>query len=329
MVNPATFGRLFHGISLMTAIFKAKVPTLMRQFMADFKCTKEDAAAVFGNAGHESGGFTQMQEIKPTMPGSRGGFGWFQWTGPRRKAFEAYCSRNNLSPTSDKANYGFLWVELHGSEKAAVSRLRNAKTLRDKVIEFELAYERAGIKHYDSRVRWANLALGAYEGSAGRLPEVKPTTAKKPTVSPGTKAATAGATVVVGGAGAAAASAGLSALQVIAIIAGASLVAGAALLIIYRITKGYWPWIGNQSQVLSLPSLPPSVKSSELDLVQSELSSVDLLAKPSPVPSEPKPRRKRLAKPSRQTRTPRKSSKGLKRSAAKKSSPKRKSKSRS
>jgi hypothetical protein len=159
----------------MTAIFKAKVPALMRQFMADFKATKEDAAAVFGNAGHESAGFTKLQEVKPTVPGSRGGFGWFQWTGPRRRTFEAYCQRNNLDPRSDKANYGFMWLELHGDEKAAISRLRNAKTLRDKVIEFELGYERAGIKHYDSRVKWANLALGAYEGAADRLPEVAPT----------------------------------------------------------------------------------------------------------------------------------------------------------
>jgi hypothetical protein len=157
---------------------------------------------------------------------------------------------------------------------------------------------------------------------------VAPPAVKPPAMSPGTKAATAGATVVVGGAGAAAAGAGLSAIQVTAIILGASLVAGAALLIIYRITKGFWPWTGNQSQALSLPLPPLSEKSLELASAQLALSSEDLPAKPSPLPSEPSRRRKRSAKPSPRTRTPRKNSKGLKRKGAKKSSPKRKSKSR-
>jgi hypothetical protein len=201
---------------MSAAIFKAKVPALMRQFMADFDCTKEDAAAVFGNAGHESGGFTQMQEINPTVAGSRGGFGWFQWTGPRRRAFEAYCERNNLSPTSDKTNYGFLWLELHGSEKSAISRLKAAQSLREKVIAFELGYERAGIKHYDSRTKWANLALGAYEAKYGAgLGKLKPTNKTGATVS-----TTAGA-----GAGAAAHQAGLPIWAVLLIAVGVAALA--------------------------------------------------------------------------------------------------------
>ena len=198
------------------AVFIAKVPALMREFMVDFDCTKEDAAAVFGNAGHESGGFTQMQEIKPTVAGSRGGSGWFQWTGPRRRAFEAYCDRNNLSPTSDKANYGFLWRELHGDERAAIPRLKAAKTLRDKVVAFELGFERAGIKHYDSRVKWANLALGAYEAKYGDAPPKKNKTGA-------TISTTAGA-----GAGAAAQQAGLPIWAVVLI---AVAVAGVAFAI--------------------------------------------------------------------------------------------------
>ena len=191
------------------AIFKAKVPALMREFMVDFDCTKEDAAAVFGNAGHESGGFTQMQEIKPTVAGSRGGYGWFQWTGPRRRAFEAYCARNNLSPTSDKANYSFLWLELRGDEKGAIPRLKAAKTLRDKVVAFEMGFERAGIKHYDSRVKWANLALGAYEAKYGDAPP------KKKNKTGAVVSTTAGA-----GAGAAAQQAGLPIWAVLLIAVG-------------------------------------------------------------------------------------------------------------
>lgn len=143
----------------------------MRRFMADFDCSELDAAAVFGNAGHESLGFTALQEIKPTVTGSRGGYGWFQWTGPRRRAFEAYCKRNNLQPASEKANYGFLFVELHGDEAGAMPATKRAKSLKDKVIAFEAGYERAGVKHYDSRLKWANIALEAFRAEDGKIPD--------------------------------------------------------------------------------------------------------------------------------------------------------------
>lgn len=163
------------------ALFREKVPGLMRRFMADFACSKEDAAAVFGNAGHECAGFTKLQEIKPTIAGSRGGYGWFQWTGPRRKQFEAYCARNGIPPNSDKANYNWLWLELHNSEKGAVAAVRKAGTLRQKVEAFELAYERAGVKHYDSRERWARIALAAFD--AAKIVPVPPAP-QKPAAEP-------------------------------------------------------------------------------------------------------------------------------------------------
>ncbi len=151
-------------------------------------------------------------------------------------------------------------------------------------------------------------------------------TPAKPAVSTGTKAATAGATVVVGSAGAAAANAGLSAPEILAIITCVSLAIGATIVIGYRYMKGHWPWTGNQSQELSLPSLPLSEKSSELDLVQLELSSAASPATLSPPPLVSKKARKRSVRPSRKTPMRRKSSSGSKVKEAKKSLPKRKSK---
>lgn len=199
------------------ATFRTKAPALMKRFMADFSCTKEDAAAVFGNAGHESGGFLLMQEIKPTVPGSRGGFGWFQWTGPRRRKFEAFCEAKGLLPTSDEANYGYLCHELLRDERTALPRVKAAKSLRDKVIEFELGFERAGVKHYDSRVRWAETALDAFKVKYGNglAPVKKPSTAGSVVAG--------GATV--GGSVVAAHQAGLPPWAIAAIVAGVGLVA--------------------------------------------------------------------------------------------------------
>lgn len=146
-------------------IFTDKAPGIMRKLMLDFGLTVEEAAAILGNLGHESAGFAKLQEIKPVVPGSRGGYGWAQWTGPRRRAYEAYCRRNDLDPASDKANYAYLFVELkgyEGSEAGAIAKLKAASGLRGKVEAFERAFLRAGVKHYDSRELWAKRALEAY-----------------------------------------------------------------------------------------------------------------------------------------------------------------------
>lgn len=143
----------------MTPLFRKKVAEYGPSLMSDFDLSEIEAAAVFGNLGHECNGFKTFQEAKPLVPGSAGGFGWAQWTGPRRRLFEAYCARNELDPKSDDANYGFLWTELKGPEKKAIPAVKRAGTLAQKVKAFEAAFERAGVKHYDSRNRWAEAAL--------------------------------------------------------------------------------------------------------------------------------------------------------------------------
>jgi hypothetical protein len=151
--------------------FTDKAPGIMALLMRDFDLDVLSAAAILGNLGHESGGFKSLQERKPLVPGSRGGYGWAQWTGPRRRQFEAYAKRNNLDPTSDKANYGWLFVELTTTEKAAIPAVKKAGTLSQKVRAFEKAFERAGIKHYDSRDVWAVRALDAYNANPVLMPD--------------------------------------------------------------------------------------------------------------------------------------------------------------
>lgn len=149
----------------MNPLFKQKAPKIVADLMRDFSLDVISAAAIVGNGGHESGGFAKLQEIKPTVKGSRGGYGYFQWTGARRRAFEAWCTAKGLKPSSDDANYGFLCEELRGSEKAALTAVRKAGDLATKVKAFEASYERAGVKHYDSRLAYATAALEAYRAS--------------------------------------------------------------------------------------------------------------------------------------------------------------------
>lgn len=58
------------------ALFRSKAPWIMNMLMQDFPLGTDDAAAIVGNLGHESGGFALMQELKPIVSGSRGGYGW-------------------------------------------------------------------------------------------------------------------------------------------------------------------------------------------------------------------------------------------------------------
>jgi hypothetical protein len=146
--------------------FNSKAPGIVALLLGDFPAWRaDDACAVVGNAGHECLGFTAFQEMKPTVKGSRGGWGWMQWTGPRRRAFEAYCTRNKLDPASDKANYAWLFLELMGSEKAAVRKTAAAQGLFAKTRAFEAAFLRAGVKHYPSREAWAMRAREAWQAA--------------------------------------------------------------------------------------------------------------------------------------------------------------------
>lgn len=148
--------------------FKKMAPVLMRKLMRDFDLDKVSAAAVAGNLGHESGGFQQLQEKKPLVPGSRGGYGLPQWTGPRRRAYEAYCKRTGKDPAAFESNYAYLFLELkgiEGNERGVIEKLKRAQGLEGKVKAFELAFLRASpkYKHYPSRNTWAKKALLAYE----------------------------------------------------------------------------------------------------------------------------------------------------------------------
>src|SRR5690606_423626 len=152
--------------------FNQWVRVFVPRLMQDFNLDLLSACAVFGNAGHESNGFKTLQELKPLVPGSRGGYGIMQWTGPRRRDYEAYCKRNNLSPADMESNYKFLFVELKGPEGRVLPKLKAAKGLEAKVEVFMKTFLRPGIPHLDSRIIWAKRAYEAVQ-DANALPPVE------------------------------------------------------------------------------------------------------------------------------------------------------------
>lgn len=127
---------------------------LTQDLMRDFGLTREQAAGFVGNLDHETGGFKFMQEIEPVVPGSRGGYGFAQWTGPRRRAFEAWSEENNLPLDSYDANYGYLRHELENtSEGSVLNPLRNAANVTDAATIVSEKFLRPGKPNLGSRIR--------------------------------------------------------------------------------------------------------------------------------------------------------------------------------
>jgi tail lysozyme len=160
---------------------------MMRDLMRDFSPLADfQAAGAVGNGGSESGGFTQIQELHPTAAGSKGGLGFFQWTGMgsaakpgRRRVFEKLLKEMNRGPDSYDANYEMLRRELKDSEKATIRKLRTAKDIDEATKFFMVSFERPGIPHYEGRVKWSKMALAAYESEEKKIAKDPPVVAAK------------------------------------------------------------------------------------------------------------------------------------------------------
>lgn len=145
--------------------FDEYAPRIMARLAQDFHFTDpDDTAAIVGNLAHECNGFETLQEIKPTVKGSRGGYGWAQWTGPRRLQYEAWCARKGWKGDEFEANYSFLFRELTGPEAGALGMLNAAHGLAAKTEAFMNGYLRPGIPHLEGRIRWAQKARALLTG---------------------------------------------------------------------------------------------------------------------------------------------------------------------
>lgn len=171
-------GRGDSNAPIRGSTFTQKAPGIINRLMADFGFTRAQAAGIVGNLGHESGGLNTLQERNPTS--GRGGYGWAQWTGPRRKAFEAWAAEKGLDLNSDEANYGFLKHELRTNHKGVVGSVKRAGSVDEATVAFEEGYERAGIKNYPSRMKWAQRALRAAERAAAAQAEIGTTPSYAP-----------------------------------------------------------------------------------------------------------------------------------------------------
>lgn len=140
--------------------FQELAPRIINDLVRDLGLKPFQAAAIVGNFGVETGRFKFMQEIKPVVAGSKGGYGWAQWTGARRRSFETWAKNHFYEVNSYDANYSFLIRELKGTEARALELLRTTRNVDEATISFMRNFERPGVPHVELRIKYAKEALG-------------------------------------------------------------------------------------------------------------------------------------------------------------------------
>lgn len=168
-----------------SAGFPARGRWLIDRLMADLDLTENQAAGIVGNLGFESGGLVMLQERSPIA--GRGGWGWAQWTGPRRVAFESWAWGKKLDPDSDEANYGYLLDELQNAYRSTVVALREKESITNAVFSVGQTYERPGgttpdhLPGFQHRVTYAMRALA---GPLDRITNAQPADTKSDNAHP-------------------------------------------------------------------------------------------------------------------------------------------------
>ena len=99
----------------------------------------------------ESGLDPGINEASPLVPGSRGGFGLSQWTGPRRRALEAFAADRGTPVSNVDTQLDFLMSELQGPESAAAREIFRSKTSGEAAAAIVNKFLRPAEEHRASR----------------------------------------------------------------------------------------------------------------------------------------------------------------------------------
>lgn len=127
------------------------------------------------NFADESGLNPGINERNPTVPGSRGGFGLAQWTGPRREALEQYAVHAGKPVSDPNVQLDFLMTELQGPEASAASKFMGADDPGQAAAGIAAHFLRPAPEHLSQRVAeytGGGMDLGALSGMVGREPDM-------------------------------------------------------------------------------------------------------------------------------------------------------------
>lgn len=113
------------------------------------------AQGIVANMKAESNLQPGINEISPVVPGSRGGFGLNQWTGPRRVAYEQFAAERGAPLDDLQTQLDFTMYELQGPEKAAYTALQGVQDPLEAARIYSERFLRPGIPNMDKRLGYA------------------------------------------------------------------------------------------------------------------------------------------------------------------------------
>lgn len=154
------------------AIADDAMATLVRMGLVERGLPEHVADGFVMNAKDESGLRTDINEIAPLVPGSRGGFGLMQWTGPRRVALEQEAARRGVDPSDLQLQLDTIVSEMQGPEARAGQSILSTKDAPSAATAIVNDYLRPAPQHRASRAA-AYSGGGSVGGSAGGSPSVQ------------------------------------------------------------------------------------------------------------------------------------------------------------
>ncbi len=113
----------------------------------------------------ESGLNPGINERNPIVPGSRGGFGLYQLTGPRRTAYEQFAGQRGVDPSDVDAQLDWLMHELQGPEAKAAQSILSAGDTGTAAAAIVNDFLRPSPEHRTSRAN-RYMSLAGQDGQA-------------------------------------------------------------------------------------------------------------------------------------------------------------------
>ena len=110
------------------------------------------ADAFVANFQDESGLNPGINEAKPLIPGSRGGYGLYQLTGPRRVAYEKFAQERGAPLDSTDAQLDFLMTEMQGPESRAAKNILSSPDTASAAQAIVRDFLRPAPEHRESRM---------------------------------------------------------------------------------------------------------------------------------------------------------------------------------
>ena len=130
------------GMDTMTALGKTPSADHLAKGLEARGFTQPAAQGAVMAMNDESGLNPSVNEVSPLVPGSRGGFGLNQWTGPRRVALEKFAADTGRDVRDPQVQLDFMAQEMAGPEASAGRSVMSAATPQDAAIKMTTDYLR-------------------------------------------------------------------------------------------------------------------------------------------------------------------------------------------